>query len=198
MQIALKMQQQLQNRYCLKKNRKFIEKGHGKKTKKVNIRKAEIKDVQAILDIYNYEVEHGVATLDLQPKTLKEWTEWFSNHNIENHPLIVAEKDGKVAGYASLSSYREKEAYKTTVELSIYVSINYRKQGIATALMESILQEAQCDESIHTVVSVITAGNQASQKLHEQFGFEYCGTIKEVGMKFGKYQDIENYRLGVS
>lgn len=63
--------------------------------------------------------------------------------------------------------------------------------------MDSILQEARKDPTTHTVVSVITVGNQASQKLHQQFGFEYCGTIKEVGMKFGKYRDIENYRLGV-
>lgn len=163
----------------------------------MNIRKAKPQDIQPLLDIYNYEVKNGTATLDLQPKTLEEWTRWFSMHNIENHPLLVAETKGVVAGYASLSSYREKEAFKTTVELSIYVAADYRKQRIATALMDAILQEAKRDDSIHTVVSVITAGNKASQKLHEQFGFEYCGTIKEVGMKFGEYKDIENYRLGV-
>lgn len=163
----------------------------------MNIRKAISQDIKSLLDIYNYEVKNGISTLDLQPKTLEEWTEWFLAHNIENHPLLVAEIGGIVAGYASLSSYREKEAYKTTVEVSIYIDVNYRKQGIATALMERVLQEAQKDKNTHTVVSVITAGNQASRKLHEQFGFEYCGTIKEVGMKFGEYRDIENYRLGV-
>ena len=59
------------------------------------IRKAEIKDLQSLLDIYNYEVENGVATFDLHPKTMDQWETWFSHHNIENHPLIVAEKDGK-------------------------------------------------------------------------------------------------------
>ena len=63
--------------------------------------------------------------------------------------------------------------------------------------MDVILQEAKKADRTHTVVSVITAGNKASQKLHEQFGFEYCGTIKEVGIKFGEYKDIGNYRLGV-
>ncbi len=150
------------------------------------IRKAEISDLRELLDIYNYEVEHGVATLDLEPKTLDEWEKWFYNHNIDNHPLFVAEIDKHIAGYASLSSYREKEAYKSTVELSIYVSV-----------MEFILKEAKNDKSIHTVVSVITSGNEASRKLHEKFGFEFCGTIKEVGMKFSKYRDIDNYRLGV-
>lgn len=161
------------------------------------IRKAEIKDLKELLEIYNYEVKHGVATLDLEPKTLPEWQEWFEKHNVGNHPLFVAEVEGRVAGYVSLSSYREKEAFKTTVELSIYIGAEYRKRGIAGKLMAFILEEAKKDESIHTVVSVITGGNEASRKLHEKFGFEFCGTIKEVGMKFGEYRDIENYRLGV-
>ena len=161
------------------------------------IRKAKIEDLEELLEIYNYEVEHGVATLDLEAKTLEEWEEWFYGHNVDNHPLIVAEIDSHVAGYASLSSYREKEAFKSTVELSIYIGKDYRKRGVATSLMESILEEAKKDERTHTVVSVITSGNEASQKLHEKFGFEFCGTIKEVGIKFGEYRDIDNYRLGV-
>lgn len=161
------------------------------------IRKAEMKDLKELLEIYNYEVNYGVATLDLKPKTMEEWKEWFYMHNVDNHPLFVAELNNCVAGYASLSSYREKEAFKTTVELSIYINVDYRKKGVASALMEFILDEAKNDEKIHTVVSVITAGNEGSRRLHEKFGFEFCGTIKEVGMKFGEYRDIENYRLGV-
>lgn len=163
----------------------------------MKIRKAKGVDLEELLAIYNYEVEHGVATLDLQPKTLTEWWGWYNEHNIENHPLLVAEDNGKVTGYASLSSYRKKEAYKSTVELSVYVDANHRREGVATALMEAILEEAKKDERTHTVVSVITSGNEASEKLHKKFGFEFCGRIKEVGMKFEKYQDIDNYRLGV-
>lgn len=161
------------------------------------IRKAEIKDLEELLAIYNYEVVNGVATFDLQPKTLEEWKKWFDAHQSDLHPLFVAEIDHKVAGYASLSSYREKEAYKSTVELSIYIGSDYRKQGVATALIEFILEVAKKHDGIHTVVSVITSGNEASQKLHEKFGFEFCGTIKEVGIKFGEYRGIDNYRLGV-
>lgn len=161
------------------------------------IRKAKIEDLKELLDIYNYEIENGVATLDLTPRTLEEWKEWFYAHNVKNHPLFVAEIDGHVAGYASLSSYREKEAFKSTVELSIYIGKDYRKQGIATALMGFILEAAKKDERTHTVVSVITSENKASEKLHEKFGFEFCGTIREVGMKFGEYRGIDNYRLGV-
>lgn len=163
----------------------------------MNIRRAKGTDIEALLAIYNYEVEYGVATLDLSPKTLSEWWGWYNAHNVENHPLLVAERDGAVVGYASLSSYREKEAYKSTVELSVYVHAEHRKEGVATALMEAILAEAKKDERTHTVVSVITSGNVASEKLHKKFGFEFCGCIKEVGIKFGEYRDIDNYRLGV-
>ena len=160
-------------------------------------RKAKGTDLEELLAIYNYEVENGVATLDLRPKTLAEWRSWYNAHNVENHPLLVAEENGRVAGYASLSAYREKEAYQSTVELSIYVHADFRRQGVATMLMEAILAEARADKRTHTVVSVITSGNAASEKLHKKFGFEYCGCIKEVGMKFDRYQDIDNYRLSV-
>ena len=161
----------------------------------MRIRKAEQKDLVALLDIYNYEVINGVSTLDLNPRTLAERQIWFDQHNVENHPLYIAEMDGCVAGYSSLSSYREKEAYKSTVELSIYISPDYRKRGIATALMGFILEEAKADARTHSVVSVITAGNEASCKLHEKFGFTFCGTVPQVGMKFGKFQDIVTYSL---
>ena len=161
------------------------------------IRKAEEKDIEELLNIYNYEVVNGIATFDLQPKTLKERRAWLNAHNIDNHPLIVAEIDRHIAGYASLSAYREKEAYQSTVELSVYVGPDYRKQGVATALMEGILEMARKDDSIHTVVSVITGGNEVSIKLHEKSGFTCCGVMHEVGYKLGAYRDIVNYELRV-
>ena len=116
---------------------------------------------------------------------------------MENHPLRVAEIDDCVAGYGSLSSYREKEAFRSTVELSVYVSPTFRRRGVASALMADLLALAREDERTHAVVSVITAGNEASRRLHEKFGFVFCGRIPEVGMKFGRYQDIENHWLRV-
>ena len=161
----------------------------------MDIRPARREDVPALLDIYNYEVINGVSTLDLNTRTLEEWEKWYNAHNRDNHPLIVGVENGEITGYASLSEYRQKEAYKTTVELSIYVSLNHRKKGVGRALMAHILEMAKNDEGTHCVVSVITAGNEASTKLHAEFGFTYCGTIPEVGMKFGRMLDIENYAL---
>ena len=152
-------------------------------------------DISACLAIYNYEVIHGVATLDLELRTLEEWHEWYNAHSDEHHPIIVGTIDDVVVGYASLSSYRLKDAFKSTVELSIYIHQDYRGQGVATRLMEHILEMAKADTMIHNVVSVITAGNEGSTKLHNRFGFTYCGLTPEVGFKHGKYQDTETYVL---
>ena len=158
------------------------------------IRQAEPDDLPAMLEIYNYEVEHGVATFDLHPKSLEERRPWFEAHG-GSHPLLVAEIDGHVAGYASLSAYRPHEAYRSTVELSVYVSCEYRRLGIATKLMEEILAFARRDPTIHAVVSVITGGNAASVAIHEKFGFRLSGTLIDAGYKLGSYHDVLTYEL---
>lgn len=163
----------------------------------MKIRTSVTEDLPRLLEIYNYEVLHGISTLDLTPRTLEEWETWFAAHNVENHPLLTAELEGKIAGYASLSSYRDKEAYRSTVELSVYVDADCRGKGVASALMTRILAMAREDSRTHMVVSVITDGNQASQALHDKFGFTFCGIIPEVGMKFDRYQHIRNYALPV-
>ena len=161
----------------------------------MELRIARQADLPRLLEIYNYEVTHGVATLDIHPQTMGQRQAWFDAHNVENHPLYVAEQNGVVAGYASLSAYREKEAFASTVELSIYVAPECRRQGVAAALMKFILQKAREDARTHNVVSVITAGNEVSIKLHERFGFTFCGTVPEVGAKFGRLLDIDHYSL---
>ena len=196
----------------------------------INIRPGVREDIPALLEIYNYEVLNGTATLDIHPKTLREWEKWFDDHGKENHPLLVAvtAKDGasqgsaapdgvsqcsmsqygaapqaagtrtgagRIAGYATLSPYRAKEAYAATVELSVYISPACRRQGVATRLMEEILKFAREDENTHLVVSVITSGNKASEALHDKFGFTFAGNIPEAGVKFGEYLGIDNYYL---
>lgn len=161
----------------------------------VTVRIAEARDIAATLAIYNHEVETGIATFDLYPKSTDEWREWFARHNRENHPLLVAELDGELAGYACLSPYRERGAFRPTVELSVYVDERFRCRGVASALLARIIEAARADERTHAIVSVITAGNEASRRLHEKFGFTFCGTIREAGIKHGAYRDIENYEL---
>ncbi|BAH07071.1 GNAT family N-acetyltransferase [Clostridium kluyveri] len=160
------------------------------------IRKAEEQDIPFLLDIYNEAILNGTATFDLEPKTLEDRKQWFYDH-IETHPLLVCEKYEKAIAYASLSTYREKKAYDGSVELSIYIHKDYRGIGIGKQLMEAILNLAKEIDGIHTIISIITAGNEVSDRLHEKFGFTYCGKIKEAGYKFGQYCDINVYQIMV-
>lgn len=161
------------------------------------IRTARRSDLRELLDIYNYEVLNGVATFAIRPRTMEEWEQWYGAHNTGHYPLMVAETDGEIAGYASLSRYREREAFDPTVELSVYVSPRHRREGVATALMRDVLDKAVRDEGIHLVVSLISSENTVSKQLHERFGFTYCGTLPEVGYKMGRYLGLDQYILKV-
>ena len=161
----------------------------------MTIRPARESDLPELLAIYNYEVEHGVATLDLNHRTLAEWEEWFRQHQTDTHFILAGEENGAAVGYASLSEYRQKEAYASTAELSVYISPEHRRKGAASALMGAVLDRAKACGKLHSVVSVITAGNGASEKLHQKFGFTFCGTLHQVGFKHGQYRDIDNFEL---
>ena len=152
-------------------------------------------DLPALLDIYNYEVVNGTATFDLNPKTLEDWENWYAAHTVGNHFALTALWDDIPVGYATLSGYREKEAYIQTTELSVYVHRDYRGRGIATQLIDRTVSIARERGDVHTVVSVITGSNEASLKMHEKLGFTYGGTLYQVGEKFGKLMDIVNYQL---
>ena len=158
------------------------------------IRKAEIKDIEKLREIYNYEINNGVATFDIGEKSYEDRLAWFNEHK-NHYPMIVYEDEGEVMGFATLSQYRNRAAFNSTVEISVYVDVNHRKKGVASALMEAIIKKAKEDSEIHTVVAVITSENIVSIKLHEKFGFTYCGEIKEVGKKFGRYLGVTNMQL---
>ena len=162
------------------------------------IRKAEYDDWPQMLHIYNDEVVNGLSNLDVHPKKMDAWEDYCRRFNRDNHPMLVAESaDGHIAGYASLGRYREKEAYASTVELSVYVAREDRKQGVATLLLEELQKEAREGPQTHLVISIITSVNRASIELHRKFGFLYSGRSHEVGQKFGHYLDIDYYELTV-
>lgn len=159
------------------------------------IRWAEERDLQGMVEIFNYEVLNGTASFSIRPRTVEERKAWFEQHNRDEFPLIVAEENGKVAGYASLSVYRDNDAYAPTMELSVYVAHEYRGRKVGEALMTELLRIAREKGRAHAIVSVITSDNTASIRLHEKFGFEYCGVTKEVGRKFDRWLDTLFYQL---
>ncbi len=154
----------------------------------IAIRRAVRGDLQRITDIYNQAVVRTTATFDTQPKTVQEREGWFTRHG-ERHPVLVAEEDAGVCGWVSLSPYSDRAAYDRTVEISIYVSEERRGKGVGKALMQRIVEEAQA-LGHHVILARIAEGNPASVHLHESAGFFMVGTMKEVGVKFGRRLDV--------
>jgi L-amino acid N-acyltransferase len=152
------------------------------------IRRAEIEDLSEINAIYNEAVLYTTATFDTDPKTLDYHRQWFAAHGPKN-PILVAKREGSVIGWGSLNPYSDRAAYESTVELSLYIHASHRGQGIGKALMSHLLAAGQ-EAGVHAVLSRITEGNATSLRLHEEFGFWTVGTMKEVGVKFGRLLDV--------
>ena len=154
----------------------------------IEIRSATINDLPAITEIYNEAVLNTTATFDTEIKTIEDRKIWFSNHT-ERHPVIVATLENKIVGWASLSRWSDRIAYDTTVEVSLYVHKDFRGRGIGKQLMEVITLEGG-KAGTHNIISRITHGNEKSIHIHELFGYEHVGVLKEVGKKFGEYLDV--------
>ncbi|QOR65120.1 N-acetyltransferase [Cytobacillus suaedae] len=161
----------------------------------ISIRDAVETDLLEILFIYNEAIERTVATFDTDPRSLEKQRSWFNDHG-PSHPIIVAELDGKVIGWASLSRWSDRAAYDGTVELSFYVLELYHGKGIGKALLLALLEQA-ATLPLHTIISRITEGNEASIHLHKQAGFEYIGVMKQVGKKFGRLLDVHMFQFFV-
>ena len=158
------------------------------------IRRAERRDIPALMEIYNDAVWHTTATFDTEARDLADREAWFEAHT-GRYILYVWEEHGSVAGYASLSRYRERRAFDPTVESSIYIHRDYRGQGSGTALMRQLLGYARECGEIRTVVALITSGNEASIRLHEEAGFVFRGRLEAVAYKFGKWLGLDLYQL---
>jgi L-amino acid N-acyltransferase YncA len=154
----------------------------------IQIRPATEADVPSITDIYNEAIENTTATFDLEKRTVADRMEWFRAHG-PRHPVLVAVTDGKVVGWAALGKWSERCGYDNTAEVAFYIDANFRNQGIGKKLLEVLTAEAD-KLGMHSLVSRITQGNLNSIHIHEQFGFEHIGVVKEAGKKFGKFLDV--------
>lgn len=165
-------------------------------TDTVLIRDAAEADLPVVRDIYNHAVEHTTAIWNETLVDLDNRLEWFRMRKSRGFPVIVAEMDGKVAGYASYGDWRAFDGYRHTVEHSVYVDKDCRGAGIGEKLMRALIERASAGD-IHVMIAGIEAENTASVRLHEKLGFRIAGTFSEVGIKFGRWLDLTCMELRV-
>jgi phosphinothricin acetyltransferase len=154
----------------------------------MKLRLASSSDAAAIRRIYNREVLETTHTFDLEPRTLEQQRAWIAERE-GALGVVVAEMDGAVVGFASLSPYRPRAAYRTTVENSVYVDESARGTGVGRALLEELIRVAT-QRGFHTIIAHIVGGHEASIGLHHACGFTIVGTEREVGRKFGRWLDV--------
>ncbi len=152
------------------------------------IRLAAAADAEAVRRIYNHEVEHTTHTFDLVARSLREQEAWLAERD-GALGVLVAEIDGQVAGFASLSQYRPRLAYRTSVESSVYVDRSARRQGVGGRLLAELVALAAA-RGFHTMLARIAGGHEASIGLHHSAGFAVVGTERQVGRKFGQWLDV--------
>ena len=157
-------------------------------TAEPTIRAAEVADLGAMVEIYNYYIQNSVVTFDLENMSLEDWTEKF-NWIVElGLPFIVAESSSKqIIGFAYVAPWRQKAAYKRTVEDSIYLRPAAMGKRVGTKLLGELLDRSKA-AGVKEVVAVISdKGAEASVALHERFGFKHQGHLGKVGFKFGRW-----------
>ena len=155
----------------------------------IGVRLATRDDAEAIRTIYNREVSGSTVTFDLVPRSLEDQRSWLDAH-AGAHPAVVAvDEAGEVAGFGSLSPYRSRPAYSTTVEDSVYVHHDHRDKGVGRLVLAELLRLAEV-HGFHAVMARIVGGHEASIALHAGCGFELVGVEREVGRKFGKWLDV--------
>lgn len=158
------------------------------------IRSAIEKDLDAILTIYNDAILNTTAVYDYNPHTPKMRFDWFIDKKAHNFPVLVAEKDGIVGGFATYGPFRNWAAYQHTAEHSVYVHPDFRGQGIAKLLLKRIIETAQSN-GVHTLIAGIDSDNAVSIYLHQQFGFKEVALFHEVGYKFGRWLNLQCLQL---
>lgn len=153
------------------------------------IRSANHEDLPAIVEIYN---EGGVATTasyDVEPVTLEDRAAWFERLRNQGHPVLVLEENSQVVGFASYGPFRDKAAYRHTVEHSVYVAEGSRSNGVGRMLLCALLDHAR-GRGVHVMLGVLDADNTASRAFHKSLGFIESAVLPEVGRKFGRWLDV--------
>ena len=150
-------------------------------------------DLEAISGIYDHYVRTTAISFDLEPPTTAWRREWFGRFGDRGrNRLLVARDGGEAIGYAASVPYRPREAYRPSVETSVYVSPTHLGRGVGSALYGALLSELE-REDVHRAYAGIGMPNPAAVRLHERFGFRRVGYYTEQGRKFGRYWDVAWY-----
>jgi L-amino acid N-acyltransferase len=152
------------------------------------VRLAQATDAEAIRAIYNLEILESTVTFDLVPRSHHDQRDWLAAHS-GAHPAVVAVDGDDVVGFGSLSPYKDRPAYSTTVEDSVYVHRDWRRKGVGRLILGELLTLATT-HGFHAVIARIVGDHEASIALHERCGFTLVGVEQEVGRKFGRWLDV--------
>lgn len=145
---------------------------------------------RSILDILNEAIRNSTALYDYRERTPESMDAWFATKRAAGYPVIGAvDEHGTLLGFASYGRFREREAYKYSMEHSLYVHREHRGRGVGAALMPALVEAARA-RGVHVLVGGIDLANTASIALHERFGFVHAGTIREAAFKFGRWLDL--------
>ena len=158
------------------------------------VRPAEESDLSAILEIYNHSIVHTTAVYSYQPLPYAYIENWFRQKQEDGFPVLVAVNNAQVAGFASFGQFRNWPAYKNTVEHTVHIHPEFRRQGIASQLILRIIDEAKL-RNMHTLIGGVDAENLGSIKFHEKLGFQEVAHFRQVGYKFDKWLDLKFFQL---
>jgi phosphinothricin acetyltransferase len=153
------------------------------------IRDAEESDLGAILAIFNAVIASSTAVYRDEPVPLEERRAWFEARRARAFPVLVAEQDGAVVGFASYGPYRDYWGYRFTVEHTVHIDASARRGGVGTALVAALVERAEA-QGLHLMLGAVDGENAGSIRFHEKLGFEQSGRIREVGCKFGRWLDV--------
>jgi phosphinothricin acetyltransferase len=152
------------------------------------IRLATEADLPAIEDIYNWYIPRSTCTYQEEIEPFEKRVAWYRHHG-PRHPITVAELGGEVIGWGSLSEFRDRAAYRNTVEDSVYVRHDMHGRGIGSALLKDLIDRARA-LGHHTIIAGADGEQTVSIKLHAKFGFEPVAHFKQVGFKFDRWLDV--------
>jgi phosphinothricin acetyltransferase len=155
----------------------------------VTIRPAEIGDFARIAEIYGYHVRHGLSSFEEESPDEDEMRERWRKIDVLRLPYLVAVMEGVLAGYAYASPYRPRRAYRYTVEDSVYVDVDFHRQGIGSALLAQLIETTTILGYRQMIAVIGDSANRPSIALHEAFGFRHVGVLQSVGYKFDRWVD---------